>query len=221
MSHDTPTVKAQKRERIGSRYAKRLRSSGRLPAVIYGHKQDPVHVSVEEKEILTHLHHGIHVMNMEVEDGEKQTCLVKDIQFGYLGDNVIHLDLARVDLDEEVHVNVVLHFVGEPKGAKEPGAMVSHPVNDLEVICKVSAIPEEIRVDISQMEQSITVADIELPAGVRTEVDPETTLAMISYVAEEEAEGEEVEVGEGDVEPEVISEAKDDDEGESEEKEES
>jgi len=222
MSHETPTVKAQKRERIGTRYAQRLRKAGRLPAVIYGHKQEPFHVSVEEKEILTHLHHGIHVMNMEVEGGEKQTCLVKDIQFGYLGDNVIHLDLARVNLDEEVHVNVHLHFVGEPKDAKIPGAIVSHPLNDLEVICKVSAIPDEIRVDLSEMEQSITVGDLELPPSVRTEVDPETTVAMISYVAEEEAEGEEAEVGEEVAEPEVISEAKDEEgEGDTAEKSES
>jgi large subunit ribosomal protein L25 len=209
MSHETPTIKAQMRDRIGSRYAQRLRKAGRLPAVIYGHKQDPVHVSVEEKEILIHLHHGVHVMNMEVEGGEKQTCLVKAIQFGYLGDNVIHLDLTRVDLDEEVTVNVHLHFTGEPKGAKQPGAIVSHPLNDLEVICKVSAIPDEIRVDLSEMEQSITVGELVLPEGVRTEVDPETTVATITYIAEEEAEGEEAEVGEEMAEPEVITEAKD------------
>ena len=58
-------------------------------------------MSVNEKEILTHLHHGAHVFNVEIEGSNAETCLVKDLQFGYLGDNVIHVDLTRVNLDEE------------------------------------------------------------------------------------------------------------------------
>ncbi|TVQ50882.1 MAG: 50S ribosomal protein L25 [Phycisphaerales bacterium] len=217
MSHEAPTVTAQLREKTGSRYAHRLRKNGHLPAVIYGHKTDPVSISVDEKVVLGYLHEGMHVFNMEVEGGEKQTCLVKDIQFGYLGDNVIHLDLTRVDLDEEVTVNVGIHFVGEPKAAKVPGAVVSHPLNELEVICKVSAIPDQILVDVSDMVEVYTVGDIELPAGVRTDIDPETPVATITYIAEEEAEGEEVEVGDEAAEPEVIS-AKDDEDGDDEKK---
>lgn len=216
MSHETPTVTAELRDRLGTRYAQRLRKEGRLPAVIYGHGAAPVAVSVDEKEVLQHLHHGAHVMNMEVKDGEKQTCLVKDIQFGYLGDNVIHLDLARVDLDEEVTVHIHLHFVGEPKAAKVPGAVVSHPLSELEVICKVSEIPDEIKVDLSKLEDVLTVGELSLPPGVRTEVDPETPLAQISFIAEEVEAGEEAEISEEMAEPEVITEAREEGEEEKE-----
>ncbi len=204
MKHETPTITAEVRDRIGSRYAQRLRKQGRLPGVIYGHKIDPVHISIDEKEVLTHLRHGAHVLNVSVGNGSTETCLVKDIQFGYLGDNVIHLDLARVDLDEEVTVHVHLKFTGQPKLAA--GAVLNHPMNELEVICKVSEIPEEIKVDLTKMEDAFTVGDLVLPAGVRTELDPETPIALLSYVAEAE-EGEAVEV-EGAAEPEVISEGK-------------
>lgn len=210
MAQDTPTITAQTRERTGSRFSQRLRKSGRLPAVIYGHKSDPVSISVDEKEMLFHLHNGSHVVNVTVEGGKTETCLVKDLQFGYLGDNVIHLDLARVDLDEEVHVQVHLKITGTSEEAQKAGAIVSHPLTELTVVCKVNAIPEEIKVDSTKMEGSIlTVGDIELPPGVRTEIKPDTPIMTISFIHEEEATGEEVEVGgEATSEPEVITETK-------------
>lgn len=211
MKHETPTISAERRERIGTRYAQRLRKDGRLPGVIYGHREDPIPVSVDEKQVLTILHHGAHVMNVEIVGDKAQTCLVKDIQFGYLGDNVIHIDFARVDLDEEVTVNVALHFTGEPKLLKSAGAVMSHPMSELEVICRVDAIPDEIKVDLSEMQTTFHVGEIKLPAGVRTEVDPSTPVAQISVVREEEAEGEAVEVAEEGAEPEVITENKDED----------
>jgi large subunit ribosomal protein L25 len=211
MQHETPTITAEKRERIGTRYAQRLRKEGRLPGVVYGHKAEPIAITVNEKEVITILKHGSHVMNLSIEGDATQTCLVKDIQFGYLGDNVIHIDFARVDLDEEVTVNVSLHFTGEPKLLKTPGSVMSHPMSELEVICRVDAIPDEIKVDLSEMETTFHVSEIQLPPGVRTEVDPHAPVAQITMVQEEEAEGEEVEVAEG-AEPEVITEAKDDEE---------
>ena len=79
MAHDTPTIEARFRERIGTRYAKRLRDQGRLPAVIYGHGAAPQSVSVDEKEILHALHLGAHVFNVTIE-GKPETCLVKELQ---------------------------------------------------------------------------------------------------------------------------------------------
>ncbi len=208
MSTETPTVEAQLRDRTGTRYARRLRNAGLLPAVIYGHKEDPVPVTVNAKEILRHLHHGAHVLEIKLDGGKTETCLVKDLQFGYLGDNVIHVDLARVNLDEEVHVQVHLHFVGEPAAIKTPGAILAHDLTELEVICKVNAIPEEIRVDQSQMESSFTVGEIELPPGVRAAVDADTLVAHISFVQELDT-GEEADVADEEgAEPEVITESK-------------
>ncbi len=208
----TPSITATTRERTGSRYAQRLRKQGRLPAVIYGHRTDPVSISVDEKEMLTHLKHGTHVLSLNVEGGSKETCLVKELQFGYLGDNVIHVDFARVELDEEVHVHVHLNFVGEPASARKTGAILSHDLTELEVICRVNEIPDEIKVDLNLMGEAtvLTVSEVQLPPGLRATTDPGTPVAHISFVHKEEAVGEEVEVVPGAEEPEVITEAKSD-----------
>jgi len=204
--HETPTISAQPRDRIGSRYAKRLRQQGRLPAVIYGHQQDTVSIHVDEKETIALLEHGAHIVNVDVANGATETCLVKELQFGYLGDNVIHVDLARVSLDEEVEVSVHLRFTGEPAAAKKPGAVLTHSITELEVICKASDIPDEIIVPIGAMEDVFTVGQIVLPPGVRTKMNPETPVSMITFIAEEVvAEAAEVV---GEAEPEVITERK-------------
>jgi large subunit ribosomal protein L25 len=183
--HETPTLSAQTRERLGSRYSQRLRKEGRLPAVIYGHKSNPVAVSLDEKETLTILKHGTHVINIKMGEGPAETCLVKDLQFGYLGDNVIHVDLARVDLDEEVEVNVHLHYIGTPESAKKPGAILTYDITELEVRCKVRDIPEEIRVDLSLMGEIFLVKELKLPPGVKPLLSPESAVARIGFVAEE------------------------------------
>ncbi len=211
MKHEVPTIAAKPRERLGTRYARRLRTQGRLPAVIYGHRSDPVAVSVDAGEILNHVRQGRHVMRVEVEGARRpETCLVRQLQFGYLGDNVVHVDFTRVDLEEEVKVRVSLHFVGQPAAAQKAGAILSHNLTDLEVVCKVTEIPGEIRVDLGQMgdRMFLTVGEIALPPGVRAAADPATTVAHVSMVHRAEAVGEEAEVAAGPAEPEVIAETK-------------
>ena len=211
MARETPTLNATPRERLGTRYSQRLRKSGRLPGVIYGHKANPVAISVDEKETLTVLKRGAHVINVAIDGHQPETCLIKDLQFGYLGDNVIHVDFARVDLNEEVEVNVHLRFTGVPESAKKPGSILTHPMSQLEVICKVSDIPSEIKVDLSKMEDVFTVSEIQLPPGIRTQVSPNQIVAQVTFVAEEELATPTGEAGEvtGGAEPEVITEKKD------------
>ncbi len=206
MAHDTPTLEAQKRDRFGSRYAKRLRAAGQLPAVIYGHGSAPLSVTLNEKATLTALKHGSHVVNVKL-DGSTETCLVKDLQFGYLGDNVIHLDLARVNLDEVVTVNVALQFVGTPEAAKKAGNIVTHDMAQLEVRCKVRDIPELIRIDLSMVMtgQILHVGDIKLPAGVTASVPAETVLTRIQVVHEEVVVGEAAPAEAAAAAPEVIT----------------
>ena len=211
MTHETPTLQAQTRDRTGTRYARRVRQAGRLPAVIYGHKTDPMHISMDETETLTILQHGGHVITVDVDGGPTETCLVKDLQFGYLGDNVIHIDFARVNLDEEVTVHVHLHFVGNSPAAMHAGAIVSHDLTELEVRCKVGDIPEEIKVDLSGMEgTSLNAGEIPMPPDVECMTGADQPVMHIGFVHKEEAVGEEVEVEATEGEPEVISDGKTD-----------
>src|ERR1041385_4074360 len=105
MAQQTPKLQASKRERMGTRYSRRLRRDGRLPAVVYGHGQAPAHVTVPTEEFTHVLHEGTHVLELQT-DGSTEVCLIKDVQYDYLGDNIIHVDLARIDLNEEVTVPV-------------------------------------------------------------------------------------------------------------------
>ena len=151
MSHEVPVLDALPRERLGTRYAKRLRTKGQLPAVIYGHGSQPTPVSVDEKTMLSALRRGLHVFEVKVNGGTSETCLVKELQFGWMGDNVIHVDLTRVNLDEEVTVSVAINFIGVPDSAKRVGAVLTHDISELELRCKVRDIPESIRVDLTNM----------------------------------------------------------------------
>lgn len=198
MTHETPTVPAEVRERTGTRYAQRLRSAGKMPAVVYGHKQDPVAISVDAKEMLQMLERGMRVFELKVGGGAVETVLVKDLQFGYLGDDVVHIDFARVDLTEEVTVNVHLAFVGTPPAAKAAGAILQIDHNEIPVKTTVANIPEEIRIDLSEMEGThFEAGQVELPAGCTLAEDSSISILHIQTVAAE-AEGEEVEVGDGD-----------------------
>jgi large subunit ribosomal protein L25 len=209
MSKNTPTIEAVPRERTGSRYADRLRRSGRLPGIIYGHKTDPQAISVDTKQLLAMLHHGTHALEVAVTGNKAQTCLVKDLQFGHLGDNVIHVDFARVNLDEEVHCQVHLNFTGEPADMSKSDSILRYDLTELEVICKVRDIPEAIKVDLSSMESSFTVGELEMPANVRPAAPHETPVVSITFVREvEEETGEEAAVDATATEPEVITETK-------------
>jgi len=217
MSRDIPQLTAERRERTGTRYAQRLRREAKMPAVLYGHGETPDHLALHAEPVQDALEDGAHLLELKF-DGKKQTCLIKDIQFDYLGDTLIHIDLTRIDMTEEVTVSVPLVFEGEDEapGLQQEGALLQHPTTDLDVTCLANAIPEEIRVDLSKMEigDSITVADLKLPEGVTTDTEPDTTVATISYVSEEEMEELEAETEEtAEAEPEVIGES---DEGEGE-----
>ncbi|MAB83320.1 MAG: 50S ribosomal protein L25 [Phycisphaerae bacterium] len=210
MTNEQISIEAEVRERTGTRFTQRLRKSGRLPGVIYGQETTPTSISLDEKEMLVHLHSGARVMSLNV-SGKTETCLVKDLQFGFLGDNVIHIDFARVNLDQIVTVNVPVITTGTPKLAGDAGAMLEVIRNEIEVECKVSDIPSEIRVDITEMGEALTVGDLEFPAGVKPTIEPEKHIVHITIVKDEEAEGEEAGVDAEGAEPEVISKDKGDD----------
>ena len=186
MAKEVPTIQATTRDRLGSRYSKRLRAAGRLPAVIYGHGSDPLSVHVDEKITVTALKKGLHVINLEIEGKGTETCLVKDLQFGFMGDDVIHMDLARVNLDEVVTVTVSFEFYGAPEAAKKSGTVVVHELADIQVTCKVRDIPEHIRVDMTTMTgETFTAGDLKFPANVTLAGDPHAVIVRVQTVKEE------------------------------------
>ncbi|MEN9668761.1 MAG: ribosomal protein [Planctomycetota bacterium] len=160
--------------------------------------------------MLSALRRGLHVFEIKVNGGTSETCLVKELQFGWLGDNVIHVDLTRVNLDEEVTVSVALNFIGVPESAKRIGAVLTHDISELELRCKVRDIPESIRVDLTNMVGDImTVAQLKLAAGLTAVSNPHFALARVVVVLEE-ATGEAATTGAVAAEPEVLTAKKED-----------
>lgn len=219
MGHETPTIQVALRGRTGTRYAKRLRTAGRLPAVIYGGSDQPTHVSVDAMEAIDHLRSGVHVIDVAVEGGNTNTCLIKELQFGHLGDDLVHIDFARVNLDQIVTVNVPVNLSGTPKGTKQEGAMLVVIRSEIEVRCKVKDIPSEIAADITEMMEALTIGELAMPEGVEALLDPEKHIAHIAIKAEEDVEetdAEALEANADEAEPEVITEKPDESEGQSE-----
>jgi large subunit ribosomal protein L25 len=186
MAKEVPTIQASPRDKIGSRYSKRLRAAGRLPAVIYGHGSEPLSVHVDQHTTIGALKQGLHVLNLSIEGKGTETCLVKDLQFGFMGDDVIHMDLARVNLDEIVEVTVSFEFYGSPEAAKKSGVVVVNELNDIKLSCKVRDIPEHIRIDLTTMAgDTFTAGDLKLPSGVKLAGDPHAVIVRVQIVKEE------------------------------------
>jgi len=209
---DTLTLKAQIRQKAGSKVAACLRQQGQMPAIIYGHKQDSISISLPMHEFVEALHHGHRIFEMDVE-GKKETLLIKDLQYDYLGKSVIHADLMRVNLSERVSVQVAIELRGTAKGTSD-GGIVEEVLSYIEVECKVSQIPEALPVNIKDLEMngSIHAGQIELPEGFKLITEPDAVVVICheakAAAAEEAVEGEAAEGA--PTEPEVITEKKQD-----------
>ncbi|MEO1128354.1 MAG: 50S ribosomal protein L25 [Planctomycetota bacterium] len=211
------TLEVKRREKTGSRYARRERELGRLPAVLYGHGQNPVSLSLDAKEAVRFFEQGERVFTIELkEEKASQTVLLKDIQFDYLGTNVIHVDLTRVDLTEEVETSVAVNLVGEAKGLKTAGAVMTTPTTSITIRTTVAALPEQIDVRIDDVDagDTFTAGDITLPDGITLVSDVEDVIARIAIKAEEDLDAESEDVAAESSEPEVITEKKKEEDGE-------
>jgi large subunit ribosomal protein L25 len=219
MHEKAPVLTAKKRERLGSRYASRVREQGGLPAIVYGRKEEPVPVSIDAHDALGHISKGEKVFRLQLDGqgSEPQIVLLKDVQFDYLGTRVVHADFARVSLTDRVTVKVPVHLIGEAKGLKTAGAILMHPTNEIEVECTVTEIPDFIEVNISDLDvdHAITAGDVKLPTPtMKLKTDPHAMLAQIVIQQEiVEAKAEAGAVEGGPAEPEVITAKKKEEEG--------
>lgn len=210
MHEKQPTLAATTRERLGSRYSQRERAAGKLPAILYGHGQAPVPIAVDAKIALGHIHKGEKVFKLDLAGvaDAGQIVLLKELQFDYLGTNIVHADFARVDLNERIRTKVHVNLIGEAKGLKEAGTILMHPVGELEVECRVTDIPDSFEVDISSLElgHAITAAEVKMPsAEVKLVTDTHAIVAQIVFQKLIEEKPEETEVAAEATEPEVLT----------------
>src|SRR3954454_4603044 len=151
MATQSAQVTARQRKELGSRANKRLRDSGFVPGVVYGHKEAVIPVTLPKKELTNHIGHGAHLFDLAL-DGKSEKVLVKEVQYDHLGLEILHVDFARVSLDEKVEVTVALELKGTPKGEAE-GGVLQQIISELEIECLVTDIPEVIRHNVSDLEK--------------------------------------------------------------------
>jgi large subunit ribosomal protein L25 len=202
-----------RRERVGTKYARRLRAQGQLPAIVYGHGLEPIPIALPAHNTEVELHHGARVLHVDLDGGSTQ-YLIKSVQYDHLGTTPVHLDLMRVNLDERVTVEVGIELRGTPHGVSE-GGVLEQELSEIEVECLVTQIPGTLRPSVTHLKigESLLVKDLELPPGVEVVTDGEERVASVRMLAEEVVEEEEVPEEEG-VQPEVITRGKKEEEEE-------
>lgn len=207
----TLLLEAQIREHTGSRAAAQIRKQGRIPAIVYGHKQEPMAISVDAHDFVQGLHSGHRLIDVTVA-GETQKMILKDLQYDYLGREIVHADLMRVNVTEAVRVTVPLELKGIAQGTQEGGIVEEH-TNQLEVTCLVTNMPETIVVSVKELAVGgiIHAGDIALPDGVTLVSSKEAIVATCHLVAAAKTT-EELEE-EAPTAPEVIGEKKEEGEG--------
>lgn len=204
----------QVRDQIGRRKVKVIRQGGYVPAVVYGGDSGPTAIQVNKpayEKIMRHHKGQSVVFHLNVLEGEKKlrdySVILKDEQYHPVSDDLVHIDFNRISLTEEIEVQVPIEVKGDPIGVKRDGGTLDHPLWELDVICLPTNIPQSIVVNVEALEigDAVHVKDLSLPAGVRTEHDPESIVASVVPPMKEEEEIEEEEPQE----PEVTKEKKD------------
>ena len=217
-------IKGEKRELFGKNEARRVRSKGRLPAILYGKGIENVPLILEKKDIFSILKSetGENTIFKIAFDSEKIDTMIKDFQLDPVTDEILHVDLVHIAMDKEIRVTVPFNLIGEAVGVKSEGGFVDFITREVEIECLPKNIPESIEVDISglHLNQTLKIEDVVPPEGVKIIDEPHSLVVLIGApTKEEELVAEEVEEEEEIIakeeEPELIKKEKE--EGEKEE----
>ena len=175
-------LSAESGRKEGTRPSRRLRREGKVPGVVYGLDADPVAVSVEwpalRKAITTEV--GLNALITLDIEGDRALTVVKDLQRHPVRRDVIHVDFMRVTEDQTIDVDVPVVLEGEARNVTMYDGMVDQSMYEMAILVKPTAVPQEIIVDITDLELGATVkvSDVVLPEGAESAMDPDETVAI-------------------------------------------
>jgi len=200
---ETISVKAEMRDKKGSKECRRMRLQSLVPAVIYGGKDANQALVVNKKDALKLLGHSTRLIDL-VLPNKTEKVLVKELKYNAADEVITHIDFARVAMDEFINVHVEIILKGIPKGVKE-GGVLEHTLKSINIKCLPTAIPEKIEFDVTHLELNglIRVKDLALPAGVTTTLGADLTVAGVHLPKVEEVAPTPIEGA--PAEPEVIT----------------
>jgi large subunit ribosomal protein L25 len=217
-------VEGKIREERGKNSARRTRRAGEIPAVLYGGKKDAVALSVNAKQLSRILRsesgHNT-IFTVQVAGSQEERAMLKDWQVDPVSGTLLHADLLRIAMDVRMRVKVPVHTFGEPQGVKMQGGIFEMVTREVEVECLPTDIPEEIKVDVSEMliGKQLRAGDLPLdPNKIKLLTDPQRVIAHVVTLKKEEEPAPEVAVATetAPAEPEVIKKGKKEEEGEGE-----
>lgn len=203
-------LKGELRETTGSSEARRMRKTGKIPAVIYGAKTKPISLTLEwtqiQKKTRGVLPENALMKILVKEKGKEKarTVIIKEIQRNPITGNLLHVDFNEISLDVKLRAKVATVPLGEARGVKEQSGILDHVLHEVEVECLPTDIPEKITVDVSALVigNAIRVKDLQVSEKVKILNDPELTVfAVAAPKAEEEVKP--AAAGVGAAEPEI------------------
>ncbi|HUR37810.1 MAG TPA: 50S ribosomal protein L25 [Terriglobales bacterium] len=215
-------VEAQQRvpESRGKNEARRVRVTGKIPAVVYGAKKDAVAVTVDPKQITKILHsdsgHNT-IFDLQIGQAGKEKVMIVDWQYDPIKSNLLHIDLKRIDMNQTIKVSVPISLVGEPAGVKQQGGILDQVLREVEIECLPADIPSHIDVDVSELVFGTVIRVADLPHGgkIKFLTDDDQAVAHITTVKEEEVATPDAAAADATAtpaEPEVIKKGKQDEE---------
>lgn len=221
------TITAELRDSRGKNEARRLRASGKIPAVVYGASRQAMAVAVNPKELNRILHsksgHNT-IFNVDIAGADNAPVMIVDWQHDPVKASLLHVDLKRIDLSERLAVKVPVHTRGEPKGVKQEGGLLELVAREVEIECLPDEIPEEFVIDVVELMlgDSRRAGELPMTGSMKLVSPPETVIAHVialrAPVAEAVAEPVEGAAPAAAAEPEVIKKGKKEEEAEPETK---
>lgn len=209
------TVRAELRAGRGKNDARRLRARGMVPLTIYGGEGEPIAAAAPLAELAAILRSGAGhnaIFTLDVDGVGPNEVMFLDRQLDPVKTRLIHADLRRLVRGQEIEVSVRLELEGEPAGASDGDGILEQLLREVEIRCRPSIIPDFISVDVSHLgvHEVLHVSDVKVSEGITIVTDPETAVATVAVVREEQVEERTPE--EDVTEPEVISKGKKEDE---------
>jgi large subunit ribosomal protein L25 len=165
------TLSIESRDKTGTTSARKVRASGKVPAVLYGHGDTPEHIALDARAFEDILHRGgrTSMITLEGSDKKGETVLVRDVQRHQVSHKILHADLLRVSANESVHTKLPVVTVGVALGVREFGAVMDVIVHELEIEGPANRLPESIEIDVSALglHEHLTAGSIKLPDGFK------------------------------------------------------
>ena len=181
-------LEVNKREGSGKKSSKQVRREGSIPGVYYSHdSKESISFSIDQKELFEAQKSGAHIFNISV-GTKKRNVIFKSVQYHPVTDDILHIDLYGVKMDEKITIKVSIHLTGDATGVKEEGGVLNSPTSEIEISCFPMDIIGAIEVDVTALSigDSMQVGDIKLDDKLTLMSSPDAVVASVTHAMREE-----------------------------------